>query len=597
MDNVKLWANQFDENVYLIFISFDKSLIETAIDSLHDLNNIIKIVLPIGFITDELKLNSASTLLTKYPNRVISSVDYGKNIGPSIFFGDFDNTNRLTPRKFDYYKEVEKNAKYRKWCRGMIHYRFAGSPQLNGFWLYEKSIMGDNGNGSLIFMKRSRWAEIIQGIPKSIIDTKPEDRTNITANIQVSIIWLENVRTLVRYFVKEIIGNDQYTDILSNDNNMVSWVKCFIHETFNNIYGYESQEFLGDSLSGACFDIYMISKYPRFTKTQLSQYHNEYMSHLHQCYLSDDLGLKELLLADFSVLPVITEKHRTDLIESFTGALIQTCQTISMNLAFTACQNFMTIIGEQFRFDFSILFGLPKHRMTQVFMSLGYPNGGPDFKVKLNDDDSGRADSEHYWFVTVSSRFVAFINELKAIGHDISAVPGFKIVYNPSIRERDAVENEIWERISEVLSKANIDIRFAKERRNDFIHRLSTIDNVLYQKFCDKLKLQFPNEDLDKLIRKIQFDSKRDDGINYIMMYIHTFEAAPDSFMLKSLTKYIDQSQKGGDDYIEEMEEVMQIKNLANVPTPFEREATGPLVNYTPYLLGCYRCIWKYVHH
>lgn len=596
MDNIKSWILEFDEDVYLIFVSFDKNLVENMLDTVHEIKNIIKIVLPIGFI-DETKIDGVSPLVNKYPGRVISSVEYGKNIGPCIFFGDFNNTNKLTPRKFDYYLDVERHPKYRKWCRGMLHYRFAGSPQLNGYWLYDKSINGVNGSGSLIFMKRSRWAEIIQGLPTPRINNKPEERINITSNINVSLDWLQSLEELVVYLTTCILETDKYSGILVNDHNKISWVKCFIHETFNKIYGYQAQEFLGDSLSGACFDIYMISKYPRFTQTQLSEYHNQYMSQDHQSYLSDDLGLKDFMLADFSVIPVITEKHKTDLIEAFIGALIQTCSTISINLAFTACLNLMIIIGEQFRFDFSMLFGKPKHRITQLLMSLDFPVNGPDFKVVLEENNAGTDKAESIWYIKISPRFVTFINELKTSNHDISSLPSIFIKYNPSIRTRDAAENDFWEKVAEVFNKANIDIRFAKERRNDFIHRLSTIDNTLYQKFCEKMKLQFPNESVDLLIKRIQFESFRDDKLNYISMYIHTFESAPDSFMLKALTKYVDSTQKAADEYIAEMEPLIQIKNLANVPTPVQKEQSGPLSIYTPYQLGCYRCIYKYVNY
>jgi dsRNA-specific ribonuclease len=591
MDNLKYWVDSFEEKVYLIFVSFDKDLINNAIDTFHNHKDIIKIVLPIGFIKETYNQDGKSSFLEKYPGKVIVSTDYGKEAGPCIFFGDFVGTDRITPKKFNFYDSVEMNRTYRTFCRGVTQYRFNGNPQLNGYWLYEKSIIGENGN--LIFLKRSQWAIMVQNKPLPLFNNLT-NIINITSNVQVSKDWLDSVKILIRYLLTNILKTDIYNDILTDDFNMTCWIKCFIHETFNIVYGYQSLEFLGDSIMGTKFDIYMISKYPRMKESEFTEYHNQYMSAEHQSYLSEDIGLPGLLLRNEKII-VMSKKIQTDILESFTGALYQTCQTINQSLAEIASLNFLTLIGEQFRFDHAMAFGKPIHRVTQILQSLGLSyKTDLDITIKSVNKGAGVVDTASIY---ASNKFIHEINNLIRDGRDISPILKFTIDYDPSRRQRGEIKDEMMKRIDESFRRVNLDRNFTIGRKNTFISDLSNVDNNLYGLLCDKLSKHYGKYPLPTVISRIHFESKRHDENSYVIMYINTFEAAPNSVMLRSLYKYKGPTHKAGDDYIEEMDEIIQIKNLASVPMPALKKEEGPLAKYNTNELAQYYAVQEYVYH
>lgn len=591
IDTVKQWITSFNETVDFILVSLDKDLAMSIIDQLYDNTSITRIVIPIKLInnTEGTGTGGLSIFLTKYPGKVISSVDFTKDQAPCIFFGDFMNSSKLTHMRFDFHRNVELEHKYRKNCRGVLMYRYSGSPPLNGYWKLERSFQSDNGR--FVFLKKSIWAEMVQSIPVLEFDNTEENRINIISNVDVSLKWINNLKIFLRHILPYFLGTTKLTEHFLTEESMIIWTRAFIHPTFNRVYGYEAMERLGDILIKMMFNIYMVSKYKRFTDTELSMYTNEYLSKFHQHYITDDLGLTKFFLGDLNVVSH-TLKTKTDLMETFTGAFFEVAQRMNISIAFVASQNFITIMGEQFSFYKRMIFGMPKTRVEQILDVLEFKNGGEDFQVNHGGDYQNA-----YWSVAYSAKFADYITRMKAEKHDISGLYKLQISYRPGQRTKDDVESELWEKIDDIFNRGQIDIRFAKLRKETFISSLSVTDNNLYILLKDKLARQFPGYDVDQVVKRIQFESNADDNNNYVMMFISTFEAEPESLMLRSFTKYIDPNQKSGDDYIEEVDIPMQIKNLAAVPMPLEREQTGPLAHLKPYQLACYRCVYMYVYH
>lgn len=591
IETVKQWIISFNEPIDFVLVSFDRDLTMSMIDQLHDEQSITRIVIPIRLINDTKGTgkDGLSLFLTKYPGRVISSSDFTENQHPCVFFGDFVNSTKLTHMRFDFHKDVELQRKYRKYCRGVLMYNYIGYPPLNGYWRHERSFQSENGR--FVFLKKSVWAEMVQSIPVLHFDNSEENRINIISNVNVSLTWVNNLKIFLRHILPYFLGSDKLTEYFLSDESMIVWTRAFIHPTFNRIHGYEAIERLGDIVIKMMFNVYMVAKYKRFTETELSAYTNEYLSKFHQHYICDDLNLTNFFLGDLNVI-THTLKTKTDLMETFSGAFFEVAQRLNVSLAYISSQNFITMIGEQFSFHKRMIFGMPKTRVEQILIQLGFKNGGEDFQV-----NHGGNYQNAFWAVAYSEKFTRFITEMKTAGYDISNLHRLQISYRPGVRTQDDVESELWEKIDDIFNRAQIDIRFAKNRKENFIVSLAVFDNNLYVLLKEKLSQQFPGYPIDQVVKRIQFESNTDDGNNYVMMYIATFEADPGSLMLRSFTKYTDTNQKSGDDYAEEVDIPMQIKNLSAVPMPIDREESGHLMQLTPYNLACYRCVHTYVLH
>lgn len=597
-EEVKKWIEKYNEELCFVLISFDYNLLESLLLVLYTIPNCKNIVLPSKFLADN-RVNGVigtSQFEVKYPNKIISTTDYGRNPQPSLFFGDFNNGTTLTSLNLDYFENVDREPRYRRYCRSVLMYRFTGNPPLNGYWSLDRAV-SDN-TSSIIFLKLSKWGEICQNIPKISITGDTTERVNILSNANVSKRWLDSLLVVLKYLVKNILETDIYTVELFSDENIEVWIKGFIHQTFNYIYSYESLEFLGDKICSAKFSIYTLAKYKRLTQGEVTEYHNQYMSADHQWYLSEDLHFPEFVLADTNLLDM-TKKYKTDLFESFVGALYETCSRVSISLAEIATLNLFILIGEQFPFEKKMIYGQVKHRMTQLFESLGYPNGGDDFAVKLYGNPK---DPVNIWYIYKSEKFTSFVETLKTQYHkDISLILSgdFQVKFNPAQETRDVSELKMWTDIARVMDSVGIDIRFAKLTKNSFIYEIALFDNDSYKAFTEKLLLQYPGYDIDTLIKRVQFKSNKkdkDSKIIYVLMYIHTFEVEPESKLLNSLTIFEEQTQKAGDDYIDEMNTIMQITNLAAVPLPYEGQIIGGKMR-DPYELACYYCLKKFISH
>lgn len=594
IDTVKTWISSFEETVDFILVSLDNDLVMTLIDQLQDYESIGRIVLPALIVKDTkgTGIGGESIFLTKYPGRVITSSDFNLDQRPCIIFADFVNSTSITKKGYDYYNDIERQRKYRKYCRGVLMYKlYGGNPPLNGFWLYDKSFESDNGR--FVFLKRSVWAEMSQTIPELDFNNTEENRFNITSDVNVSVKWIENLKKYLRHVLPYFLGTTKLLDHFLTDESMIVWTRCFIHPSYNRIYGYEATETLGDTMIKFMFCTYMVSKYKRFTDTELSEYSNDYLSKAHQHYISDDLSLTSFALADWTVVNH-TQKTKTDLMETFCGSLFQLAQRINISVGFLVGQNFVTIMAEQFSFQKRMIFGVPKPRVIHYITSLGFRcnTDEPDFLVKETGTYNAKT-----WSLTMSDRFQKFIYDMFTAGRDIRQLIGLKIDYIPGKRHTDDVENDIYQRIDNILNRAQIDLRFAPKKINKFIPSLIAVDNNLYVLFKEKLAQQFPGYPVEKVIERIQFESVSDDNNNYVMMFVATFDAQPKSLMLRSFTKFVEATQKAGDDYIQEVDIPMQLKNLAQVPMPLESEKVGTLAGFTPYDLACYRCVYSYVMH
>ena len=571
---VKLWLEKRIVPLDFILVSFDVTLVESLIDVLLKCKNLSRIVLSNKFL-EEFQVNKqigTSKMEQKSPTKIISSLEYGSNPKPCLIFCDFNNNIRFTPMNLDYFENIDRQVKYRKNCLAVMMYRFTGNPPLNGYWMLNDSKI-DN-TSSLMFLELSEWGKMCQKSPKPPIFGKDFNPETILSKPELDKLWMISSREYLTYFIGSILGTDIYTDQLLSDENICVWIRGFIHETFNYTPNYDSLEFLGDRLCKTYFSIYMIAKY---------------MSAAHQWYLADDLNLKELVLADREIL-TFTQEYKTDLFESLVGALFETCQKINISLANAALMNLFTLVGEQFPFEKKMIYGIDKHRITQVLSSLGFPVDGGDIKIELTEKNKGHKEAINIYKFEYTAKFEQFVIKLAQ-----ETLFKLKYEYNPTIELRDTAESKFWHSMATIFDKVGIDIRFAKSLKNSFLYTLSFFEPESFQKVKDNFGRMYPKENIDSLIKKVQFKSNKETDNNYVIMYINTFEVEPDSKLLNSLVLFTDPTQKAGDDCIEESQDLMQIKNLAAVKTPLVGETIGAYT-LTSHELACYKCIKKFIN-
>lgn len=596
---IKMWLEKREESLDFILVSFDLPLVESLIDVLLTCENLSRIVLSNRFLSDHQvnKQPGTSRMEQKGPTKIISTLEYGKDPQRCLIFCDFDRDTRFTPSKLDYFENIDRQIKYRRNCLAVMMYRFTGNPPLNGYWMLNDSKI-DNSS-SIIFLELSEWGKMCQGAPQTPTFPKDYNPSEILSKPELDRLWMSHVRDYLSYFINFILKTDEFTDQLLSDENICIWIRGFIHETFNYTTNYDALEFLGDRMCKTYFSMYMTAKYPRLLKNELTEYHNQYMSKDHQCYLSDDMNLKELVLANRDVL-TFTQGYKTDLFESLVGALYETCQRINFSLANAALLNFFTLVGEQFPFEKKMIYGIDKHRITQILESLGFPPGGDDIKINFNEASQGKMGTKDviscydFKYSLKFKNFVAWlITEHKK---DLTALFTLKYEFNPTREIRETALDNFWHSMAIIFDRAGIDIRFSKSLRNSFLYTLSFFDPESFQKVKDTLGRMYPKENFDSLAKRIQFKSNKETDNNYVIMYIHTFEVEPDSPLLNSLVMYKDLTQKAGDDCVRECEDLMQIKNLAVVRTPLTGETIGAH-QLTSHDLACYNCIRQLIQY
>lgn len=582
-----------DQGYSFVLISFDEDLIKSIVNLLLTIGNCRSLILSIVFLKDHESFRNELTQLIDGQFELIDNMQFKENQNKCIFFADFYNSILLTPSKLDFSDKVEKNELYRKNCRHVIMYNYTGTPQLNGYWQFKKQI-ADN----TYLLSLSDWGNMCQQIPQ--INIPPGGEIVNYFGSKISQNWLEEIRKYLRYLLPIILGTDTYTDELLLADNMQIWVKCFIHETFNAVYGYQLLEFFGDKICSAKFVEYMIQKYPRLTQSEATEYHNQYMSKKHQYYISDDLKLSKFLLANLNVF-TISNKDKTDIFESFVGALYQTCNSINSSLAEAATSNLFILIGEQFSFERKIVFGTPKHSVIQIIESLGF-NPHVDFKLDIIKKYHGQDNAETNYKLKISENFANFVNGLKYTDHEIKGL-NYELKFSPHEKTEGLAQDEFWSRISDSFKRADIDIRYAKNERLNIFDTILKIDLNTYNRFVDKLEtlqeLNGVNEGSTDLLKRVHFKSNKkdkDDTNNYVIMYLNTFKAPENSPILNSMTEFKDADQKSGNDYLDDMNEEIQKMNLAVVRTPRVGSTIGGY-NFNPFQMACYNCILTFCNN
>ena len=597
VDNFKgIFDSYGDKQIELIVLSLKKEVVDIVVDMAIDIVNCYKIT-PLTTFMDNLKKDSpieSNILLRKLGDRYIIREQGFVETNPCIIFADFNGTSRVLGT-VDYYERIDRGRKYRDRCLEVIMYNHTGFITSNGFWIYYSDITLPELR--IIFLKRSKWAEMIQTIPK--IDPIPGNPITYLSNPGSSEAWINNVTKVIRHILSHICDDESLIDLMMTSENMEKWTKMFMHPTFNYIYNYELYEYLGDRILSAKFDIYMCSKYERLNKQEASNFHSQYLSKFHQYYISEDMKLPDLVIYDKTMFQ-LDIKYKTDLLESFFTSLFLTAQSINYCFAEVMCMNLTIMLGESLPFEKKMIFGLPKHRVTQVLQALKIRDreNKDEFGISVMKNNHGKHDASTTLTFYINNNQV-ILNKLKADGKSIDSINGYHQTYSPFLKKQEEVENFIWNYVSDYFEKIGLDLTYTRSFTDPFITELERIDHDLYIRFVAKLDGYVTTLGSTSTvdippIRKVSF--KSDTNIRVLIMYFNTYEVPSVSGLLTSITEYVDPSQLAGSDYIEKFDRDYQIVNLGNVKIPDE-SAIICHENLDTISLAKYYLIKKFTEH
>lgn len=585
-----MFESQADKQVEFIIISYDSTIINHMVDLALTISNCYKITPLHKYLENLQKSNIVeyTALIKNLGSKYIEESEGYVNENPCIIFSDFQGTSRILGT-IDYYEKIDRSRKYRNRCINVIMYNHKGFITTNGFLIYDSDIMTDEFR--IIFLKRSKWAEMCQSFPKlSLIQG---NNINILQNLTVSESWVNNVKLVIRHILTNLVDDENIINRMLSTENMETWVKMFIHPTFNYIYNYELMEFLGDSITSSKFDLYMCSKYERLNKDEATKYHNQYMSKDHQYYMSEDLKFPELVLYDKSMF-TLDNKYKTDLFESFFAALFLTAQTIDYSFAEVICMNMMIMLCESLPFEKKMIFGKPRDRVDQVLKAVKMidENKRPRFGILEERSNYGTPNARCKLIFHMDDKII--LDKLKEDGKDLTSINNSHITFNPNHKSEDEAYDEMWKLISEKFEKIGFDLRYTRTLIDPFFQKLITLDNDLYNRFISKLNENFQVKQGIDPIRRIAFESDMD--IRVTSMYFNTYDVPENPKLLTSLVEYTDLSQLAGSDYLEQFDENFQIINLANSKIPEGSEIIcGEQLDY--FKVSKYRAIENYTNH
>ena len=497
------WLNNLDEEIILV-LGVGKNF--TEIENFYEiaLNN--KYIKNIQYIYSEDKSLNKDTKITKYNAKLFNL--------PVYCFLDFS----VDEKPSDYYKKetngderditfLFNKAIFRRHVKSFLFFNYNGIRPINNFWI------PDNYNYTdFVSFTRSTWAEMTQKLQNG-------PSTNIENDLNFKDEFKKYISTILSYIIEE-----EYISLFIDEKYMNKWIQSITHFTYNNLYNYESLEFDGDSCSKFSFRDYMIKKYPKFVANELSEYSNQYMSRTFQSVFSDDLLLLSWMMYDPIIKDRINknEKVKTDILESFTGALKQIGNDIEDGIGIIACCNLYTILGESLSFPDNMSYGTHITQVIQMNKKMGFSNSSKEgsffdshekkekaFIIKIEKVlIKGTDNINNLFTIEFNPSFLKFLTKN---GIDITLI-NKKIdhhqPYNEKEKESEKEANaEIYSKIYKTYIKIGITQDFASHViPKDILFHVRNFDRTLIDKLETKLGEDFNrvnftvNNDLDIII-------------------------------------------------------------------------------------------------
>ena len=530
------WIEKGGKKNLIIFFNFIEN-VEDFINIASKNNNIENIYISPTLDNKYFKINK----VLLYDNKKIV-----KGI-PYYFIADFTNKEGMKSSKltinpgqnaiiFDHFKFF-LNQKFRSVLESIMVYNYSIEISKNNSWILSENL------GNISIYNRSQWIELIQSLPNKTTSNLINDK---------DVNFRNEFKKYIFGILKFLI-NEEYIEEFLDEKYMDIWVKSIIHKTYNIIYNYDSLEFDGDSVSKFAFKNYIIDRFPMFTANELSEYSNQYMSRDFQSIFSDDLQLTSWLLCDPLIKDKIkkSKKVKTDILESFTGAIKQIGNMIEDGIGTMVCCNFYKILGDSLPFPQKMAFGISTTQVIQMNEKMGFisyandeknekarfniPNNKePAFVIKFIEVDDGSNINKEYT-VLFNPSFISYLNKNSI---DKEKTDSLLIFFNKysHIQEYNENKNEskteayiaIYNVIYDEYEKIGINQEYAAEqnRKKDIFYQINRIDRTL----VNKLKNILGDEDFKRVSFSI------DNDLNIIIMFLDVLPTSLAKSGLKSLS-------------------------------------------------------------
>ena len=274
--------------------------------------------------------------------------------------------------------------------------------------------------------------------------------------------WRFELYQFLDLFLSRFISSSEIRKRLLNEQNFPVWEKAFTHKSYDPINSYEILEFLGDSAMELMFKMYLSERYAneitsgKIGEATLTNLKNVYIAKMYQAPISIEYRFPEFVRSRVENTTHIAE----DLIESFTGALVQTSNNIKPGFGYINAYNFILWIFENRDIDLkTYMFGPAKTQIQQAFSNLGW--GSPVISRGKNSDG--------YETIIISLNELAK-KSLKEMGYKINDMIGTGVARTDKMSEALAYDNALKYFISQGLDHNWIQVQKFKQQFNEVDH-------------------------------------------------------------------------------------------------------------------------------
>jgi dsRNA-specific ribonuclease len=152
--------------------------------------------------------------------------------------------------------------------------------------------------------------------------------------------WYEKLQLFIYKTLKPIVPNDKEREQYVTSDNMKIWAQAFTHPSYDPQNNYEEYEMLGDKLMSAQFVEYLLRIEPNIKKDRMTDAVTTYMAKIQQGEMAVNHGMVAMLRKYVS--DNYGSGHiKSDVIESFYGALFFVSNNIFPGLGYIRTSNFM----------------------------------------------------------------------------------------------------------------------------------------------------------------------------------------------------------------------------------------------------------------
>lgn len=572
-------------------------------DQKFDISIITKDVVLIEFIVREILLtnNNADKIgvssklsedalknLKKISRKICRTNELKEN--EILTFFDFNGSDKVfggNDNKFSYINLIQDNRLFRKKCKTMIFYKYSGSEIHCGYWKHH-----DKPTDNITIMKICRWGEIVQSLPKP-----PSEVMNTLNNREKSIEYVNSLKEFFLSFIELCFEEEKETNpemvndilqICQKEESIAELIVAFTHPSVSEL-NYENTEHRGDRISISLLSEAMHTKFSRLTPSEASSYALYYSSAKSQRVFSDDMQLVErMMIQNFVYKKARNEADEAikDLLSDIFESLLGCIAKIFSDHYFSGSQlmigfKIMSLITESLPFSRDLIRGDSKKQVLQLLEMYD-----PDLAktIYLKNDTS-----QSTLRVVVVEPLISFLND-----RDVkiaSELTGKTERYGIDGIKRSDCESSLWTKILNILEINGISRENIHGSLKDNLGIIRNNFRPLYNEFVEFLRVKYPDENPDDVLRRVVFSLKKAEG--YISMNILPYNFKSKSEYYNGITFPVIQGQREEDIYANTVNVIMDNRKLACVAFPENQDIPADLLalKFNPKSYGQLLCI------